>query len=684
MVGIGNLTAAAGTLFFTTHGLGPGQELWASDGTPGGTRMVQAIDLVPPPASPVGAPPRSELTAIGRSVYFAAQDASGGQELWRSDGTAAGTARVRDINPGPASSSPRYLTAVGDRLDFIAHDSRGVGQLWESDGTARGTAALRAFSPPLNGSSFPADLTDIGGAVYFSADDGIHGKQLWESDGTPGGTVAISDPVADARGGSPHNPVVLNGATYFEESSHAISSTLLLYRNDGHGPVPVAGIPPIAYGSLARAGRWIYFDTLQMTGDANQDQGLILWKSDGTPGGTSPIATIDTAASLESYSQPTEVNGTLFFFVRESRSAGTRVQLASQLWKSDGTVAGTVKLATIPTAAFEGAIGQAVAARGRLFFTITTDSSGGEALYTSDGTAGGTVRLARIPGSPGQSSRPIEELTASGGLLYFAARDPELGPRLWRSDGTARGTIPLTTPRPGGLTPVVHDLTDVNGTLFFVGPIASDPRTPRLTAPAIWKSDGTPSGTAVVSEIFPQQGASLQTGGVRQLVSSGGRLYFLVVRGGGSSSAPTEIWRSDGTRPGTGAVQGGLPPALSLGTPLTRLFHPVGGRLVFTASDLFHGQELWVASDLAGVPVNHPPHVASLAPPRHGHRRPEDDPPHPGDRSRSRPEADLPAGPRIGRSPPECGDRSQDRRHHLHPGCYPGWEVLRFPGARHR
>jgi ELWxxDGT repeat protein len=61
--------------------------------------------------------PRS-LTAVGGTLFFAANDGATGFELWTSDGTAAGTALVADILPGPYSSDPSNLTAVGGTLFF--------------------------------------------------------------------------------------------------------------------------------------------------------------------------------------------------------------------------------------------------------------------------------------------------------------------------------------------------------------------------------------------------------------------------------------------------------------------------------------------------------------------------------------------------------------------------------------
>src|SRR6185295_10658417 len=62
--------------------------------------------VTPFPSSP------AYLTSAGGTLFFTASDAATGNELWKSDGTAAGTMLVKDINPGAASSGPASLTDV--------------------------------------------------------------------------------------------------------------------------------------------------------------------------------------------------------------------------------------------------------------------------------------------------------------------------------------------------------------------------------------------------------------------------------------------------------------------------------------------------------------------------------------------------------------------------------------------
>jgi ELWxxDGT repeat protein len=123
-----------------------------------------------------------------------------GVELWKTDGTAAGTVLVKDIIPGSNSSSPRRLTDVGGKLFFVASNDLGEPQLWRSDGTTRGTTPVVALAP---GDGVEANVVEklvgVGNNAYFISPFGFFGSTteyaLWESDGTPAGTVKVPTPV---------------------------------------------------------------------------------------------------------------------------------------------------------------------------------------------------------------------------------------------------------------------------------------------------------------------------------------------------------------------------------------------------------------------------------------------------------------------------------------------------------
>jgi ELWxxDGT repeat protein len=124
------------------------------------------------------------LTNFNGTLYFTADDGVHGDELWRSDGTAAGTFMVKDINPGSAGSNggTLNLTVVGGTLYLTASDGVDGVQLWKTDGTAAGTVMLTT-----NLATAPRDLANINGTLFFDNNQG-----LWTSDGTGVGTVFVS------------------------------------------------------------------------------------------------------------------------------------------------------------------------------------------------------------------------------------------------------------------------------------------------------------------------------------------------------------------------------------------------------------------------------------------------------------------------------------------------------------
>src|SRR5262245_39719230 len=135
------------------------------------------------------------FAGMNGTVYFAAAGNTG-DELWKTDGTAANTANVTDLYPGgsfgPNGSAPRNLTAVGNTLFFSATDGSTGIELYKSDGTGPGTGLLKDIRLGTTSSS-PSLLTAVGSTLYFAATDAVSGTELWKSDGTASGTVLVGN-----------------------------------------------------------------------------------------------------------------------------------------------------------------------------------------------------------------------------------------------------------------------------------------------------------------------------------------------------------------------------------------------------------------------------------------------------------------------------------------------------------
>jgi ELWxxDGT repeat protein len=117
-------------------------------------------------------------------LFFTANDGVDGEELWKSDGTAAGTVIVKDIRPGSAGSNPSDFVSVKGELFFTANDGNGGGELWKSDGTTAGTVLVKLINSNYQRyNPYVKYLTNVNGTLYFSADDNVTGFELWKSDG---------------------------------------------------------------------------------------------------------------------------------------------------------------------------------------------------------------------------------------------------------------------------------------------------------------------------------------------------------------------------------------------------------------------------------------------------------------------------------------------------------------------
>ena len=192
-----NLTDVNGTLFFSADDGDNGRELWTSHGTVAGTVLVKDIASGSRHSYP------AYLTSIDEVLFFSASDGDffigdHGRELWKSDGSSAGTVMVKDIfGAGTQGSDPAYLTAVNGTLFFSARIYDGGPELWKSDGTAAGTVLVKDVS--FEAYSTPMNLTNVNGLLFFSAynrnaaDLNSTGRELWKSDGTTVGTVLVHD-----------------------------------------------------------------------------------------------------------------------------------------------------------------------------------------------------------------------------------------------------------------------------------------------------------------------------------------------------------------------------------------------------------------------------------------------------------------------------------------------------------
>jgi ELWxxDGT repeat protein len=517
------ITECNGLAYYVPQSESLGKELWVSDGTRAGTRLVKDIAWGKADSYP------TDFTNVNGTLYFTATTPANGRELWRSDGTAAGTVLVRGLRAGAASSNPRYLTNVNGTLFFTADDGTHGQELWTSDGTKAGTKLVTDLRAGATGTSFQ-EAEASNGLLYFVA--AVDGKRsLCRSDGTAAGTFVVAD-----------SGIVLRSLTSSGQSLFFVRDTdgsgRELWKTTGTAASTqlVANIRPGNADSnpsrLVDVGGTLFF-----TADDGQ-RGLDLWKSDGTAGGTKLVRDLDGVIGYSS--SLVNVAGTLFF------SDGER----SSLWRSDGSWAGTYRIADEGLNDLHSLISIGSTAYFSAFGTA------GRELWKSDGTSAGTVLVKDIrPGiyfdwygvPQGPYGSDPRWLTPVAGKLVFAA-DDGLGDlsrssatyHLWISDGTETGTHIVDDldrrTQSGDARPLGH----LNGKLIVT---ASDDR----GAHTLYSTDGTAAGTKPIhSPDDPEGGAESPY----NFTVVGGLGYFTAFEAD-SYVYPLELWRTDGTTGGT-------------------------------------------------------------------------------------------------------------------------------------
>jgi trimeric autotransporter adhesin len=429
-------TAVAGKAYFRACGPIRGCELWKSDGTAAGTKLVK--DINPGSASSHGSSARF-VTNLGGKLLLSATDETHGNELWRSDGTAAGTKLVKDIYPGSESSYPRASTPsndpenVGGTLFFVADDGFYGSELWRSDGTAAGTKLVKDIYPGnINPEdSFPMFLTNVAGTLYFRACNPTRGCELWRSDGTAAGTRLVKDINPGAGSSKPFHLASVAGTLYFgaDDGTHGHE----LWRSDG----TAAGTKLVKDISAGGAGSFPLYlmnaaGTLFFAAETPA-HGRELWRSDGTAAGTKLVKDIYPGSEFgnpgHSY---TNVRGELFFPARDRRHG-------YELWRSDGTAAGTRLVKDINPGSFNSSPSSPTDVAGTLFFSAY-DPTHARELWRSDGTPART-RLVRdihpgnpdYPGNSDWDDSELGDLTNVAGTLFFAANDGKHGRELWKA-----------------------------------------------------------------------------------------------------------------------------------------------------------------------------------------------------------------------------------------------------------
>ncbi|MCP3165673.1 ELWxxDGT repeat protein [Myxococcus qinghaiensis] len=210
---LSSLTASGRRLFFLRDVGTDIAELWVASERQGSATRVR--DFTGEFPSSFAAMDGQVFFMAGADGVFGEQgDTRHGGELWRSDGTAVGTRVVRDIWPGPKGSLPSDLVVMDGVLYFAAEDGWRGRELWRSDGTLLGTWMVWDLQWGEQGSE-PEQLVAEDGSLFFSAKTVLHGREAWASDGWLWNTRRLTDIAPGTSSSDPHSFVRLGSELFF-------------------------------------------------------------------------------------------------------------------------------------------------------------------------------------------------------------------------------------------------------------------------------------------------------------------------------------------------------------------------------------------------------------------------------------------------------------------------------------
>ncbi|MBL8921159.1 MAG: hypothetical protein JNJ54_20010 [Myxococcaceae bacterium] len=504
------------------------------------------------------------------------EDGPHGLEPWRTDGTVGGTSLLRDLAPGPLVGC-RTLAVTNGRVLIGGFATAGTG-VWSSDGTSAGTVEVRLNGQRLRGDLVTPTLPTRALVVSSSG-------PVVSTDGFTATALSVDQPIG--------RYVALNGALYFA-ARPAASTTLNLWRTDGTQGGTV-NLHVFGTGSLPTIEQHLVATTTHVFFTASQSTTVYLYSSNGMVGGLSPaLITLDLVPGTGFIT----VGNRVYWLQRNPASGGPL------LYTSDGTTVTQLMELTLAT----GQSFSAVERSGQLVFN-------GDGLWVTNGTVAGTSRVAMLPGVQGLMRAGADALFRAGSGLnveYYLSDATGPGTRTARSlnasapsSGILRGSSTtsvfiessstLWRFSPSVVAPLFSNPgtllgTDDSSFFFSTGTLAlrlvvdggstelspggryAAGRNHARAAPfgdgvifnarlsdggfALFTSDGTPGGTVLVPG---SQGVQVES----PLVESGGSAWAVTRTGAATTRA---LHRTDGTR--LDVMVAGLP-SRSLGVPWT-------------------------------------------------------------------------------------------------------------------
>ncbi|NML70741.1 T9SS type A sorting domain-containing protein [Chryseobacterium sp. RP-3-3] len=550
---IGNLVVAGNKIFYYIQ-----NELWSFDTVSKDLLKVKTFVY----SGDV------KMYSFNNELILGADDGVHGKEIWKSDGTLAGTVLLKDIIPNQygSVSGDFNILPLHNKFYFIASLGTGYG-LYESDGTEAGTVSVKPLrAPRLNGISADNYF------VFEGFDPDAGGMEPWISDGTAAGTKMLKNLMPGNTSSMANSKFIkLNNKIYFDSNANGVSPAYgdYVWETDGtEAGTVLFNTPPETelYGKSSDGTHLIL---------TKPNYGNRYWITNGNPSQTFEITDIgmpynnsfidlNSKIYLTGYNPK---NGTELFSVNpvsQTSSLATDIsrfessaphsfevlnnelifiaadrQYNNQLYKRNKNTQQLERLSSFGNTSFMGMFSD----NKDTFFKV------GNYLYTKNGTPNPRSGMYRTAGteiySEGLSTSPGTVtydnsfyVNLNDNTLLFSGYNNVIGTELWKIDNdtdTAVLVKDISADNMGSMYNTDSQTAVLNGFAYFIAK-----ENGKL---GIWKSDGTSAGTSKAIQFNYQDGGD---GDIKVLKSFNNKLFFTKRKENNSSYSQNELWTSDG------------------------------------------------------------------------------------------------------------------------------------------
>lgn len=453
-----------------------------------------------------------------------------------------------EINPGSASSSPSNFIQTGTDNDFqvffLATTASEGRELWVTDGTAAGTHLVKDINVGTTSTTI-TNMVQVNGDLYFIATVGAE-TSLWTSDGTSAGTIQVTD--INASGNDAVSGLVASGSTlYFSATTAATGAELFRYSS---GSVTLAYDANPGAGSSSPTQITVVTSSMVLFVGNNGVNGAELMRFGGSGNGlVADIRSGATGAGITSLMKLEVVNSVIF-----AANNGTS---GIELWRSDGSTVVMIQDLQVGSGSSSPTSLYADEGSARVYFTATTSATGSElwGYNYSSGLGSATISLVSDVVAGAGSSNPVYL-----GSDYFAATTSSGGRELWVAGTLGSGTATQLDINPGSASSNPSNLVRGfgNSTILSGGANYYFTATSASGGTELWAVNGTSftSAFARIADIFPgvtgsnpTSMISLSTEGLDSTFMER-YLYFSAT---GSSASGAELWIMDmNTKPTAG------------------------------------------------------------------------------------------------------------------------------------